>query len=270
MPDATRTEPLVLSELLDDGVLLLTLNKPERLNAYSTQMGQQYLDLLERAGGDPSVRSVVVTGAGRAFCAGADAEVLGGLGDGALDPALETTRQPHSLPMLLPKPVIAAINGGCAGFGFVTASYCDVRFAAAGAKITTAFARRGLIAEYGMSWILPRLIGQGNARDLLLSGRTVRAEEAQQLGWVQQVHPPEALLPAALAYAGDLARHSSPTSIALMKRQLLDDATGQLDDALGRADDLMRRSFAGADFREGIASWTERRPPRFAALRTDA
>lgn len=266
MPDQPRQEPLVLSDLLDDGVLLLVLNKPERLNAYSTQMGQEYLDLMERAGSDPGVRSIVVTGAGRAFCAGADSAVLEGLGDGGLDPALETTRQPHSLPMLVPKPVIAAINGGCAGFGFVTASYCDVRFAAAGAKITTAFARRGLIAEYGMSWILPRLLGHGNARDLLLSGRTVLAEEAQRLGWVQQVHQPEALLPAALAYARDLALNTSPASIAVMKQQLLHDATADLDDALTRADVLMLRSFAGADFREGVASWTERRAPRFAAL----
>jgi enoyl-CoA hydratase/carnithine racemase len=194
---------------------------------------------------------------------------LQALGNGEVDEeaaARAQNRRPQSFPLTIPKPIIAAINGPCAGIGLVQALMCDIRFAAEGAKITTAFARRGLVAEHGISWILPRLIGPARALDLLLSGRVVLAEEAYALGLVNRVAPSESLLEEALAYAGELAALSSPASMATMKRQVYADLEKGLADALADADELMLRSFTAPDFAEGVTSFVERREPRFAGL----
>ena len=197
----------VVQMQVEDGVALLTLNRPERLNAWTTEMEHVYFALLEQCGADEQVRAIVVTGTGRGFCAGADMQQLQELGDGTLIESAETVeRRPQSLPLSIPKPIIAAINGACAGIGLVQALMCDLRFAAEGAKLTTAFARRGLIAEHGISWILPRLVGPARALDLLLSGRVVFAEEAQALGLVNRVYAPDRLLDAALEYAARARR----------------------------------------------------------------
>jgi enoyl-CoA hydratase/carnithine racemase len=257
----------VVQMQVEDGVALLTLNRPERLNAWTTEMEHVYFALLEQCGADEQVRAIVVTGTGRGFCAGADMQQLQELGDGTLTESAATVeRRPQSLPLSIPKPIIAAINGACAGIGLVQALMCDMRFAAEGAKLTTAFARRGLIAEHGISWILPRLVGPARALDLLLSGRVVFAEEAQALGLVNRVYPPDRLLDAALEYAGELAAHSSPASMATMKRQVYADLERTLPDALAEADRLMLASFTAPDFVEGVASFVERRDPRFATL----
>jgi enoyl-CoA hydratase/carnithine racemase len=257
----------VVQMQVEDGVALLTLNRPERLNAWTTEMEQVYFALLEQCGADEQVRAIVVTGTGRGFCAGADMQQLQELGDGTLIESAETVeRRPQSLPLSIPKPIIAAINGACAGIGLVQALMCDLRFAAEGAKLTTAFARRGLIAEHGISWILPRLVGAARALDLLLSGRVVFAEEAQALGLVNRVYAPDRLLEAALEYAGELAAHCSPASMAAMKRQVYADLERTLPDALAEADRLMLASFTAPDFVEGVASFVERRDPRFATL----
>jgi enoyl-CoA hydratase/carnithine racemase len=257
----------VVQMQVEDGVALLTLNRPERLNAWTTEMEHVYFALLEQCGADEQVRAIVVTGTGRGFCAGADMQQLQELGDGTLIESAETVeRRPQSLPLSIPKPIIAAINGACAGIGLVQALMCDLRFAAEGAKLTTAFARRGLIAEHGISWILPRLVGPARALDLLLSGRVVFAEEAQALGLVNRVYAPDRLLEAALEYAGELAAHCSPASMAAMKRQVYADLERTLPDALAEADRLMLASFTAPDFVEGVASFVERRDPRFATL----
>jgi enoyl-CoA hydratase/carnithine racemase len=257
----------VVQMQVEDGVALLTLNRPERLNAWTTEMEHVYFALLEQCGADEQVRAIVVTGTGRGFCAGADMQQLQELGDGTLIESAETVeRRPQSLPLSIPKPIIAAINGACAGIGLVQALMCDMRFAAEGAKLTTAFARRGLIAEHGISWILPRLVGPARALDLLLSGRVVFAEEAQALGLVNRVYAPDRLLEAALEYAGELAAHCSPASMAAMKRQVYADLERTLPDALAEADRLMLASFTAPDFVEGVASFVERRDPRFATL----
>jgi enoyl-CoA hydratase/carnithine racemase len=175
-------------------------------------------------------------------------------------------RRAQTYPLSVPKPIIAAINGACAGIGLVQALMCDLRFAAEGAKLTTAFARRGLVAEHGISWILPRLVGPARAMDLLLSGRVVLAEEAQGMGLVNRVLAPEKLLEATLEYARELVASCSPASMATMKRQVYADLDTDLPQALAAADRLMLESFTAPDFVEGVTSFLERRDPRFASL----
>lgn len=257
----------VVQKTVKDGVALLTLNRPDRLNAWTAEMESRYFGLLEECAGSAEVRVIVVTGAGRGFCAGADMHELQAIGDGE-PTAVPHDRRPQTLPLTIPKPIVAAINGACAGIGLVQALMCDVRFAAEGAKLTTAFARRGLVAEHGISWILPRLVGPARALDLLLSGRVVLAEEAQTLGLVNRTLAPEKLLDATLDYAHELAVNCSPASMATMKRQVYADLERTVSAALTDADRLMLESFKAPDFVEGVTSFLERRDPRFAPLET--
>jgi enoyl-CoA hydratase/carnithine racemase len=261
---------------VDEGVALLTFNRPGRMNAWTAQMEDEYFTALEQCARAASVRAIVVTGAGsRAFCAGADMQDLQALGNGAAAPEdgqghgrhhPERERRAQTFPLSIPKPIVAAINGACAGIGLVQALMCDVRFAADDAKITTAFARRGLVAEHGISWILPRLVGPGHAMDLLLSARVVLGREAARIGLVNRALPREQVLEQALAYARDLALNCSPASLSTIKRQIHSDLQRNLSDALHEADRLMLRSFTEPDFNEGVNSFLERREPRFAPL----
>jgi enoyl-CoA hydratase/carnithine racemase len=257
---------VVLKEV-DDGVAVLTLNRPERLNAWTIELENAYFDMLEECAASSAVRVIVLTGTGRGFCAGADMQDLQAIGDGELDIAAHALeRRPQTFPLAIPKPIIAAINGACAGLGLVQALMCDIRFAAEGAKITTAFARRGLVAEHGMSWLLPRLVGPASALDLLLSGRVLLAEEALELGLLNRVMRPDSLLELTVDYAQDIARSCSPASLATIKQQIYGDLQRDLPTALAAADDLMLASFTAPDFVEGVTSFTERRDPRFAAI----
>ena len=254
-----------------DGVAIITFNRPERLNAWSADLHEGYFSSLDRAADDPEVRVIVVTGAGRGWCAGADMEMLQGIGaSGGLqagdEPVANRTEWRHTHAMTIPKPVIAAINGACAGLGLVHALACDIRFAAAGAKFTVAFGRRGLIGEWGMSWTLPRLVGQGVALDLMLSSRVFLAEEAAALGIVNRVCAPDSLLDEVLAYAADLVANVSPMSMAVMKQQVYTHPQMPIDDALDESIRLMEESLRRPDFREGVASFVERRPPDFLPL----
>ena len=258
----------VVTRTVEDGVALITLNRPERLNAWTGEMQGLYFDLLDDAAGRDDVRAIVVTGAGRGFCAGADMAVLqdiGAGGNGADADAPPDTR-PQTVALGIPKPIVAAINGACAGIGLVQALMCDIRFAAADAKLTTAFARRGLVAEHGISWLLPRLVGPAHALDLLLSGRVVLGDEAERLGLVNRALPRDTVVDEAVAYARELATSCSPASMATMKRQVYADLERDLDDALGDANELMLKSFEAPDFGEGVASFVERRAPRFEPL----
>jgi enoyl-CoA hydratase/carnithine racemase len=254
---------LVLSSL-DESVLTLTFNRPDRLNAWTDVMGRRYFDLLEEAERDPDVRVIVVTGAGKGFCAGADFQTLAALQDGSYDE--EPDKRPNTHPTTIRKPIIAAVNGACAGLGMVHALVCDLVFTAAEAKWTTAFARRGLVAEYGLAWILPKLVGQAKSMDLLLSGRTFSGAEAGEIGLVNRVVPGERLLEEATAYARELAMHSSPASMAVIKRQVWGDWQASLDDSASEAVRLMLESFGRPDFAEGVASFLERRIPAFPPL----
>nr|CTQ92262.1 Enoyl-CoA hydratase (EC 4.2.1.17) [Kibdelosporangium sp. MJ126-NF4] len=243
-----------------DGVATVTFDRPDRNNAMDLAMERRYGVLLRSLEADTSVRAIVLTGAGKAFCPGADLDVLAEVTPGnQIDFQVEHVQAAA----FIGKPVIAAVNGGCAGLGFVIACTADVRFAAAGAKFTTAFVRRGLIAEYGVAQLLPGLIGRGRAMDLLLSGRTFTAEQAQEYGLVQEVSPADELLAAAQAYAAELAAFSAPRSMAVMKRQILEEAAIPLAESGERAAELMNESFTHPEAKEGVMSWLERRPPQF-------
>jgi enoyl-CoA hydratase/carnithine racemase len=257
------TDPVIYS--VDEGVATVTLNRPDRLNAWTMEMGVAYADALARAGADPEVRAIVVTGAGRGFCAGADISLLETIGGGAAVVGDERRVLPTET-IGVPKPVIAAVNGACAGLGLVVALCCDIRFAAAGAKFTSAFARRGLIAEYGSSWLLPRLVGTSRALDILLSSRVFLAEEAYEMGLVNRVVAAEQVLGAATAYARDLAQNCPPGSMAIIKGQVYRHLETDLETAVEESVKLMEESLTTDDFREGVASFTEQRPPRFKPL----
>ncbi|MFZ9482522.1 MAG: enoyl-CoA hydratase [Ilumatobacteraceae bacterium] len=259
----------VLYEFREPGIALLTLNRPDRLNAWNGDLARRYFELLDQCAADDAVKVIVVTGAGKGWCAGADMDTLQGIGGrngGPPDPAAAAGGRPQWFTTTVPKPVIAAVNGACAGIGMVQALMCDIRFAAAGAKFTTAFARRGLIAEYGMSWVLPRLCGTAHALDILFTGRVVLAEEAARMGFVNEVVEPERLLDRALEYATELATLSSPTSMAVMKRQVWGDWDRGVEASTDDAIELMKASLVRPDFKEGVASFLQKRPPRFTPV----
>jgi enoyl-CoA hydratase/carnithine racemase len=268
---------------VQEPIATLTLNRPERLNAWTEQMGREMKHAFASAEKDRRVVAVIVTGGGRGFCAGADLQGLGSLslggafgsaGDAAAEPAPgDATMGPSfrgdfSYPMSIPKPIIAAINGPCVGLGLAIALSCDVRFASEQATFSTAFAKRGLVAEWGTSWMLPRLVGVACALDLLMSARKVTAIEAQRLGLVNAVVPHAELLETARSYALGIARDCSPTSVAVIKRQVLEHLTCTMAEAEQNALQRMLESFSRPDFREGVASFLEKRSARFERLGT--
>lgn len=263
---------------VESGVATITLNRPDRLNAWTRTMQAELREAFAAAKRDAEVRAIVVIGAGRGFCAGAD---MDGLADNiATDKEISESDfltfstddsrgkdfdQPLTYLLKTGKPTIAGINGPIAGVGLCFALFADIRFIAPGAKVTTAFSRRGLIAEYGSSWILPRLIGPMNAADLLLSGRVVSAEEAAALG-LARLLPEEGFREAVHAYAADLANNVSPRSLAVIKKQIWEDLLSTLAQSCVRADREMLASLRSADFREGVAHFVEKRPARFTGL----
>jgi enoyl-CoA hydratase/carnithine racemase len=257
----------VLRELDADGVLLLTLNRPERNNAWNLDMEEAFFDALVEGAADPDVRVIVITGAGRSFCPGLDIDALAAATAG--ERFGSRPRRPMTMARLVPKPVIAAINGACAGIGLIQSLCADLRFAAEGAKFTTSFARRGLPAENATAWMLPRLVGTGVAMDLLLSARVVLADEAKAIGLVDRLCAPDDLLPDALAYARDLARNCSPASMASIKRQVHADFERSFEESRRDALRAVGAMNTHPDFREGVLSFQEKRAPHFQGLSAD-
>jgi len=261
-----------------DRVATVTLNRPDRLNAWTRHMEGELRQAMEQAAADDAVRAIVITGAGRGFCAGADMNLLSGISSGeqqgggaAEDDARASNggdgidanfNRRFSWMLRVPKPVFAAVNGPIAGMGVCFASFCDFRYVAEGAKFTTAFARRGLIAEHGVSWMLPRIVGLTNALDLLMSARTVEAKELERLGFARLL-PQEGFLDAVRAVARELTTNASPRSIGVMKRQVYDAMFQNLDEAWDVADREMVASFSSEDFKEGVAHFVEKRAPAF-------
>ena len=267
MTDAAEDESrTVLLDVAGDGVATLTLNRPHRHNAWNSVLERRFYQLLDEAGHDDRIRAVVLTGAGRSFCPGVDSQRLDDIAGRAMD---LTGRTSPAFTYAFRKPLIAAVNGACAGRGLVQALMCDVRFAARGAKFATSFSRRGLAGEYGITWLLPRMIGTERAMDLLISGRAVDADEALKIGLVSRVTEPGEVLTAATAYARDLAANCSPASMALIKHQVLTDLDASYEQSMRRAYRAMAVLAAGPDFREGIDSFIQQRPPKFPSLPAD-
>jgi len=261
---------------VNDGVALVTLDNPERRNAWGGRMSVEYRWALHHAHTDTDVRAVVVTGGGKDFCVGADSQDLKTIEESGgnyqkakleLPPypegTPETFQRNHAYPLSISTPIIAAVNGACAGVGFLVASYADFRFGATNNKIKSSFARLGLPAEYGLGWLLPRMMGRANALQILLDGDRIDGQEALRLGWLQKLHEPEELLDKTLEYAKKLAKESSGFSMACMKRQINFDAEGNYSDAYTRSVEDMNTALTKPDFKEGLRALKERRPTNF-------
>ncbi|HTX15433.1 MAG TPA: enoyl-CoA hydratase [Candidatus Baltobacteraceae bacterium] len=261
-----------------DRVAMITLNRPDKLNAWTTVMEQEVRAAIDEAGRDDAVRAIVLTGAGRGFCAGADMSLLSSVADHGLDEsgrerAMSTRvvregirpdfQKKYSYFLEVEKPVIAALNGPAVGLGLVIALYCDLRWASDAARFSTAFARRGLVAEYGMAWMLPRLVGIPNALDLLFSARTIDAAEALRMGLVNQVFPQSTFLDKVRENAREMASSVSPRSLAVMKRQVYGAMFQSLAEAFEIAEREMMASLESEDFKEGVAHYLEKRAPSF-------
>lgn len=273
-----ESAPMSYSQILyetDDGVATITLNRPDRLNAWTGVMASELRATMTAAEADRSVKVIILTGAGRGFCAGADMNDLtaistaGRTGGAARPPepydptARADFQHPQTWFPAVGKPIIAAINGPCAGMGVAISLFCDLRFVAENAVFTTAFARRGLIAEHGTSWMLTRLCGHSRALDLLLSARRVSAEEAYRIGLADRLTAPGEAVAEANAYARDLALNVSPRSMRVMKKQLWDGLLQSLKEAMVDADREMADSLKTDDFKEGVAHFVEKRAARF-------
>jgi enoyl-CoA hydratase/carnithine racemase len=255
-----------------DRIATITLNRPDQLNAWTDVMAEEVYQATHTAAADDNVRVIILTGAGRAFCAGGDITGFKSENPRQLIDKLprpyDFSRRPdyQSRTAYFPslsKPVIAMLNGATAGIGLVHALFCDMRFAADDAVMTTAFSRIGLASEYGMGWILNRVVGHANAIDLLLSARKVRGEEAHRLGLVNQVYVRDKLEQATYDYARELADKVSPRSLRVMKQQLWDLPFQSLQEALISDSAAMLEANICEDFQEGKRAFMEKRPPRF-------
>ena len=263
-----------------DCVATITLNRPDKLNAWTATMEQEVRLAFEEAQRDDGVRAIVLTGAGRGFCAGADMSLLSTVAEHGLDEkgrehALRNSgtaqdesvrpdfRRKYSYFPAIGKPVIAAINGPVVGLGLVIALYCDLRFASDAARFSTAFSRRGLVAEYGMAWMLPRLVGVANALDLLFSARMIDANEAMRMGLVNQIFSQATFMEKVQDYARDLVAGVSPRSIRVMKKQVYEAMFQTLAEAFEISEREMLASLQSEDFKEGVAHFLEKRAPAF-------
>ena len=266
---------------VSDPVATVTLDRPAQLNAWTDRMAAEVRHAMAAAEADPRVVVIVLTGAGRGFCAGADLKQLRDISEGVRgsaatpelaadpgDPSVgEDFRGTYTYLMSIRKPVVAAVNGPCAGMAVPIALCCDLRFASDRAVFTTAFARRGLIAEWGLSWLLPRVVGPAHALDLCFSARKVDAAEAERIGLVNRVVPHDELAGFVRAWAEDVAANCSPTSLRIMKRQVYQHLTASLGPAEKEAIRLMVESFDRPDFREGVFSFLEKRAPTFERVK---
>ena len=249
-------------------VALIRLNRPQTLNALTLSMLGEIRDGVRRAEADPEVTAIAFTGEGRGFCSGLDSAALVASTEagsaGQRSAAADELPGMFSYLMEVSKPVIAAVNGVAAGGGFILAMMSDLRFGSENASFTTVFSKRGLVAEHGASWLLPRLVGASRALDLLWSSRRVNAEEALRMGLLDRVVPAETLLESVVDYVGELAANVSPKSLAIMKGQVYRHLGEAARPALEDSDRLTKASLDHPDAREGAMALVERRAPKFA------
>ena len=239
-----------------DGVATLTLNRPEKRNAWTLTMAHEATHWMRQAEADADVRVVLLTGAGGGFCAGADMSLLSSVIDRGLSDDIVGRRAP--LPEIS-KPVIAAVDGAAVGLGLALAVHADLRIASEAARFGTAFAQRGLIAEFGLAWMLPRIVGLGHAKDLLLTARLIDAAEAHRIGLVSHVMPSSEFH----QFAAQLASSVSPRSTRIIKAQLAEAGSETLIEAFETSEREMLASLTCDDFKEGVAHFMEKRAPRF-------
>lgn len=269
---------------VSEPIATITLNRPDRLNAWTTLMSHELKHALYQAERDTKVVGIIITGAGRAFCAGADMadlQQLTGTGSGAgvmeIDPALkdvdpgdtefpEGFRRGFAYIASIKKPIIAAINGPCAGMAFSISLFCDFRYFAESGYMMSAFSQRGLIAEFGASWMLNRLVGLDRALDILYSSRKIKAEEAFSMGLASRVIADDQLIAESEKYLRNLAERCAPLSMQLMKRQLFADLVRSMDEGLTEADELMYMTHKWDELKEGVRAFTEKRPPAFTRI----
>jgi len=257
-------------------VATITLNRPDKLNAWTQKMEEEIAAAVREASADDQVRVIILTGAGKGFCAGADMSLLSEISQESAPRAgrflvdhemygdvRADFRKKHAWLLSVPKPIIAAINGPAVGLGFIIPLYCDFRFASEKARFSVIFSKRGLVAEYGLAWMLPRLVGVANAIELMFTSKMVDAREALRIGLVSRVFPEENFLGAVQEFARELATTVSPRSLRVMKRQIYTGLLQNLDEAFEDALEEMRGSFGTEDFREGVAHFVEKRSAAF-------
>lgn len=265
-----------------NGVAVVRLSRPGRGNSWTARMNAEYRWLMERHDVDPDVRVIVVTGAGRQFCVGADFKALDHYA-GAKEDYVESTdaqvldqpgygvRPEFDHEMVwhwgLQKPVIAAVNGACAGIAVALASFCDLRYVVKGAKLTTSTPRLGLPAEYGLAWILPRIVGLTHTMDILLSGRVLSAEEADRMGWCNGLFDSDTFEAQVMQIAENLAATTSPIAVKAAKRQVYAELlSADVGEAVENSKRLIGELMKSPDYLEGISSVRDKRAPEFAAL----
>ena len=258
---------LVLYEDLKNGVGLVKLNRPERLNAITPALSARLKEILDQACADDSIKVIVLTGEGRGFTAGADMDGLASTSEGKSDSSEQSKDDEpwkgFSYVRNLDKPVIAAINGPAAGVGLIMSLYCDMRLASDKAVFSTAFSKRGLIAEWGVGWILPRIIGVAHTMDIMLTARKFDGREAERIGLVNKCFADENFMENVLAYAEDVAKNVSPRSVQIMKRQIYTALDEGIKANLESSLQEMLKSFDSEDFKEGVRHFVEKRAPNF-------
>jgi enoyl-CoA hydratase/carnithine racemase len=256
-------------------VATITLNRPDKLNAWTRTMEEEITAAIRGAAADDRVRVIILTGAGKGFCAGADMSLLSAISQDSsprgefLTDALDDKnvrpdfRKKHAWLLSVPKPIIAAINGPAVGLGFIVPLYCDFRFASESAKFSVIFSKRGLVAEYGLAWMLPRIVGVGNAIEMIYTSKMIDAQEALRIGLVSRVMPAENFLGSVQAFARELATTVSPRSLRVMKHQIYTGLLQNLGEAFDLAIEEMKGSFGTGDFKEGVAHFLEKRAAAF-------
>jgi enoyl-CoA hydratase/carnithine racemase len=259
---------------VDEGIATITLNRPHRMNAWTGRMHTEYRFALAQAENDGNVRAMILTGAGKGFCAGGDSKALeghaarGAYDPGTPDPLAEPgygVRDEFDAPFAyhfgLSKPLVAAINGPAAGVGLVLACFADIRFAVPGIKLTSAHGKLSLPAEYGLSWLLPRLIGLTHATDILLSSRVFMSEEARDMGLFNGLFPPEQLMDETVRYVRNMIDYVSPESLRITKRQIYSDLHRDIGSAVTDSEQLLREMMQDENYRIGVQSMLDKSKP---------